>query len=747
MTQKKRKKQRRKKTRPQKAPIIKVPVEDTKKDITPPAKKRIKPLYVFIPALFVIAGVLVYFFVFLPKNLASHALKIEKNNDLNVLFIIIDTLRADRVGYSGYAIETPNMDFLAKEGTRFMNTSCQYPMTLPSHVSIMTSTFPQYHGIKNNGYYFLEERYITLAEILKGKGFVTSAFIGAVVLESKFGLAQGFDTYDDTFKTPESLNALEAQNLAEDVYLSARRWFEKNYQKKFFMWVHFYDPHAPYTPPSPYNTRYSNPYDGEVAYTDVYVGSLIEMLKEKKLLNKTLIVFTSDHGEGLEEHDEVTHGVFLYDTTIQVPLVFCCPGVLPQDRSVDKQVRTVDIMPTLLDILDVELPEALQGRSLVPLIEKESSPGFDSYAETYFPLLSNGWSPLKSIRTQKYKYIEAPKAELYDLVQDPLESQNIINKNPGVARDMAERLKRFEEEYAAISEPGQKTLSFEEREKLRSLGYIEFIEEGSLSASALPDPKEKIQVFNQIQKAYDFFWKGRLDKAEEIVSDILPFNPNNPGLNYLSARIHFTNQRFEEALKESKNVLQANSKHTDALLLMGLCYLNLNQPDEAISVLAQIPRIVPQDTESLSLISMAYREKNDFEKSLEYIDKAIDIDSENLKLRLQLAETLDLMKESEKAFIEYENILERAPQNPRAHSSLGIFYMNRGKFSKGIEHLEASAQLFPSPDIYYYLGFAYKSVGRNSKAIESFRKFLELAPPFERERKKMVQEALSSLER
>jgi len=289
-------------------------------------------------------------------------------------------------------------------------------------------------------------------------------------------------------------------------------------------------------------------------------------------------------------------------------------------------------------------------------------------------------------------------------------------------------------------------LSFEEREKLRSLGYVEFFEEKDLKESALSDPKDKIKIFAQIQKAYDFFWKRQLDKIEEILKEISPLDPDNPGIHYLYARLHFTGAKFKEASEELKKVLQINSRHTDALLLLGLCYLNMNEPLSAIKELEKIPQIIPQDVESLSLLSMAYRDKGDFPKSLEYLEKAINISSDDINLRLQLAETYDLANEDERALKEFESILKKDPDNPRAYSSLGIFYMNRGQFERGISFLEKSSQLSPSADIYYYLGFAYKKVGRNKEAVESLKKFIELAPPYDQERIKIVQKMLSSME-
>jgi len=734
------KKRRRKKGR---KPLSASPLsskDSNKREETRRLERKLQTfIFLLIPVGIILAGVLLYFLFFSPTS------SISRRRNLNLLLIIVDTLRADRLGYSGHKVQTPNIDRLAEEGTRFLNAISQYPMTLPSHVSLFTSTFPQYHGIKNNGNYYLGESYTTLAEMLKERGYLTSAFIGAVVLESKFGLAQGFDHYDDSFKTPEFLKSLEAQNLAEDVFESARSWFLKNHQQKFFMWVHFYDPHAPYTPPPPYDKIYPDPYDGEVAYTDLYVGKLVNMLEEKGLVGKTLIVFTSDHGEGLDEHDELTHGVFLYDTTLKVPLIFHCPRVIPRNKVIKSQVRIVDIMPTILDILDIEVPPSLQGKSLLPMMDKRASEGYDSYAETYFPYLSNGWSPLKCIRTTRYKYIEAPKPELYDLEADPGETRNILNEKLDLSQQLAKKLRTLETRYAAEKAPGKRILSSEEREKLRTLGYLEFFENKSISNSELPDPKENIFIFNQIQKAYDFFWKREPEKTKEILKKIYPLNPQNPGIHYIQARLHFREAKFREAIEESRKVLEVNNKHTDAIILLAMCYLNLNQPDNAIQELEKVPKIIPLDTESLGLISMAYRDKGNFEKALEYLHKAIKINEKNMRLRLQLAETLDLMKEDEKALKEFEYILKNDPTNARAHASLGIFYMNRGIFEKGIMFMERSIKLSPSPEIYYYLGFAYKKVGRKKEAEESFINFLRLSSPFDRERRKIAEEVLSTL--
>ena len=670
---------------------------------------------------------------------------VERESGLNVLLIVIDTLRADHLGFSGYDIKTTHMDSLAYGGTNFIDTACQYPMTLPSHASIMTGTFPQYHGIRNNGNYYLEEDFTTLAEVLKENGFVTAAFIGSVVLDSKFGLEQGFDLYEDTFKTPDYLENIESQNLAQDVYQSAKNWFDANHQKKFFMWVHFYDPHAPYLPPPPFDKRYKNSYDGEVAYTDVYVGKLIDMLQEKRVYKNTLIILTSDHGEGLGEHDELTHGIFLYDTTIKVPLLFHCPGIIPQEKVVKDQVRSVDIMPTILDILKIKGINSIQGESLVPLMESGKPKEVFSYTETYFPFLSNGWAPLNCLRGKGFKFIKAPKPELYDLFADPGELHNILDEKPQTAREMMKQLDEWVTRYRAKESSAKRTLSLEERRKLESLGYVEFFAEQDLRKTGLPDPKDRIQLFNRIQKADDLLREGKIREAQTILDSVLLSDPRNPGIHYLLAQVHFENGRYEDAVEELTKVLEANKRNTTAFLQLGLCYLNLGRISEAEKEFEMVFQLTPEDVDSLSVIAAAFKEKGDLIKSREYIEKAVALDAGNLKLRLQYAEVLEMMQEDEKALREFESVTARDPQNSQAYLGLGLYHLNRGNLGEGISNLEKSLRLSQSPVAYFSLGLAYKMDGRDQEALRALKKYLEVAAASDTERKKIAQRVIESI--
>ncbi len=294
-------------------------------------------------------------------------------NRPNVLFITVDTLRSDHLGCYGYdRIKTPNIDGLAERGTLFKNAISQVPLTLPSHSSIFTSTYPQFHNVRDNGRHRLDQSAVTLAEIMQEKAYATAAFVSAFVLDSRFKLDQGFETYDDRLEEgvrKRTLELLDEERTAGEVTAAAIKWLRDNKDKRFFLWVHYFDPHDIYNPPSPYREIYKdNLYDGEIAFTDEHIGVLLSALRELEVDEKTFIVFTSDHGEGLGEHDEPAHSVFVYDTTLKVPLILSYPGLIPQGKVIEEQVRLVDIMPTVLDFLHVEKNSEVQGTSLIRLI-------------------------------------------------------------------------------------------------------------------------------------------------------------------------------------------------------------------------------------------------------------------------------------------------------------------------------------------------------------------------------------------
>jgi arylsulfatase A-like enzyme len=398
----------------------------------------------------------------------------------NLLLVSIDTLRADHLGCYGYKkIKTPNIDQLAADAVRFKSAVSQVPLTLPSHCTILTGTYPSYHGVRDNVGFKLPEAKTTLAEILKAQGYQTAAFIGAYVLNSTFGLNQGFDLYDDRIAgSPRSgtvVNLNSVERPAGEVIERAINWLRARRSTPFFMFVHLYDPHDPYSPPGAFAEIYKDkPYDGEIAYVDQEVGKLLAFLKDQKLYQNTIVVLTSDHGESFGEHGEWTHGYFIYDTTLLVPLI-----IKPIERGlagkiVTEQVSLVDLVPTALQLLAVRNTADLQGQSLFGLMHgnHRNGPGL-AYAETYYPA-QFGWSPLMGIRREDYKFIRAPKPELYDLKSDPGEQANQIDQQKAVAAELKTGLGRIESTFTdrGADRKSQLNLSSSQLDALRSLGYV-----------------------------------------------------------------------------------------------------------------------------------------------------------------------------------------------------------------------------------------------------------------------------------
>ena len=424
----------------------------------------------------------------------------------NVVFISIDTLRADHLGCYGYkAIRTPNLDSLAADGVRFERAYSAVPVTLPSHTVMFTGTYPTLNGMHDFSGNKLGANQTTLAAVLKDAGYATGAVLGSAVLDSRFGLNRGFDFYYDhfDFSRLQESNLDEMERPGNVVADTALDWLAKNSDKKFFLWMHLYDPHYPYRPPEPFATEYRDrPYDGEIAFADTQVGRLIGFLKQKGLYRNTIIVVTGDHGESLGEHGEKTHGFFIYNATLHVPVIIRVPG--EPAKTIGNVVNLVDLMPTILDAVKQKIPAQVQGKSLLPLINGKPIDPQNLYAETFLPRLHFNWSELRSVENQKYHFIDAPKPELYDLSKDPAELENLFDQKKAVSEEMRALLARMIKENSGDQELAEKSgLDPALADRLRSLGYMAFSGGGNptISNRSLPDPKDRIQVYELISDA------------------------------------------------------------------------------------------------------------------------------------------------------------------------------------------------------------------------------------------------------
>jgi len=350
----------------------------------------------------------------------------ERLQPLNVILISVDTLRADHVGAYGSRAATPNLDRIAREGVVFSRCIAQVPLTLPSHTTILSGTYPLHHGVRGNGGFVVPDDLELVSEVLQGTGLATSAFVGAYVLHSKWGLDQGFDHYEGDFGRLGQAGPLSVNSKrAAEVIGSAKDWIRAHKEDHFFSWIHLFDPHTPYDPPPPFDRYPEEPYRGEVEYTDHELGDLISFLEEEGLYDRCLIIVTADHGESLGQHGEQEHGFFVYEATVWVPLIIRAPFAMPVQR-VESLVELVDIAPTVLDALAIAVPESYQGESLWhQVLEGETVQSTEAYAETYYPRLHYGWSELRAFYQGEMKYILAPEPELYDLPVDREERSNI----------------------------------------------------------------------------------------------------------------------------------------------------------------------------------------------------------------------------------------------------------------------------------------------------------------------------------
>ena len=415
---------------------------------------------------------------------------------LNLVVITLDTTRADHLGAYGFqSIETPHIDELAREGVLFVQTSTTSPLTLPAHASLYTGRFPFSHGVRDNAGFTLDARETTLAEILKRRGYSTGAFVSSVVLDAAKGLNQGFDFYRDDFASPAPPGpAVALRRPADDVTDDALSWLAQVGSSRFFAWLHFYDAHAPYQPRSPYREWYATrPYDAQIAFMDAQVGRLLDFLRERALLERTIVVVIADHGEGLGDHRETAHGIFLYDNVIRVPFIIRAPFAGLRARIVDDVTRTVDVMPTLLELIEVAAPENSEGKSLLPLMTGEArSLNLDAYAESLYPLYRFGWSDLRALRSGRFKVIAAPRPELYELDRDPFEAHNVFDAQRALGERMIERLREIERSArSSTAEGARPQIDAETAAKLASLGYVS---RPTVAAARdeLPDPKDLI---------------------------------------------------------------------------------------------------------------------------------------------------------------------------------------------------------------------------------------------------------------
>lgn len=572
--------------------------------------------------------------------------------DLNVLIVTLDTLRADRLGCYGYRnVSTPNIDALAREGLLFEHQTSSVPLTFPAHASLFTGLIPPHHQVRDNGGFFLDESHTTLAERFKEAGYATGAFVGAWVLEARWGLAQGFEHYSDRFDLSQykvvSLGTV--QKRGDQVADDALAWLESVRARKFFAWVHLYDPHTPYDAPEPYRSRHPDaPYLAEVEYTDRVVGRLFDWLRQRGLWERTLVVLTADHGESLGEHGEATHAYFIYDATMAVPLIVRTPWGLT-GRSAT-QAAQVDIFPTVLDLAGLAPQDAIDGRALTrALFDPGADLGHVAYSESYFPRYHFGWQHLRGLRDGRHKLIEAPTPELYDVQTDPGELSNVYKAFSKRAQGLRERLTSLVREQDRAA-PQRQSMDPETLQRLAALGYVGHVVETDPDA-VLPDPKDKLRLFQLMNQA-----KGAA-----------------------------ADERLDDAVAKMRAVLAEDAGIVDAHVTLGNWLGKLGRTPEAIDAFKQALTLRPDDEVALVNLANAYRTRGlpgDDDAALDLFRSTLQVNPRNPQAWFQLATLhLDLGRTRE-AEATFREALQANPKLGAAYNALGALAYQRNELAE-----------------------------------------------------------------
>lgn len=677
---------------------------------------------------------------FMPKK--SRTLKA---GPLNLLVISLDTMRADRIGVYGYAnAETPNLDDLARHGVMFENCYTPVPLTLPAHGSLFTGRYPLAHGVRNNGTFYLAEEETTLAEVMRDHGFETYAVVAAFVLLSKFGLNQGFSVYDDSLDADELLHNFYSEIPAEAVFDKFSRWLRSRESQKFMAWVHFYDPHAPYTPPEKFRkasqTSLSALYDGEIAYTDVYVGKVIDGLKSKNLLDKTLIIVVGDHGEAFGEHEEYGHSVFCYEENLKVPLIFYNPGLLAAPLRVQNRVSLVDILPTVLDLYEIEIPAEVQGRSLVRLLDgKRQKKERTFYIESLYGQEEMGWAPLTGIIDGPYKYISLPEPELYDLRRDPEEKSNLFSVQKAVAREKDEALHKMvlelSEERSGPRRDSRRELTAEDRRRLESLGYISAF--SGRTEKAL-DPKDGIKVhsqFTQISTAID---RAHLDAAEDMLEEIAAQNPNTPFPEYfeLLSKIYEKRKDHQRVVNTWTQALAAFPENLHFKISLAFKLFQMNRLDEAERLAQEILQKDAKYSQAHILLGSIAEKRNQTPQALDSFQRALALEPNNALLKISMARMLNRTHDTDRALQILTDVLDgdtlvNTAQNVILISKVGILLTEMNRDDQALQLLQKASEMpGATAETWNYLGVVFYRKKDYDKALEAYRRALALDPKF-----------------
>ncbi|MGA2981092.1 MAG: sulfatase-like hydrolase/transferase [Terriglobales bacterium] len=616
----------------------------------------------------------------------------------NIVLITVDTTRADRMGFLGSKRGlTPNLDAVAGDSVVFTHAYSQAPFTAPSHATILTGTYPQFHQVEDFQVPLVEDLPY-LPAILKAHGYHTAAFVGSIVLDPyqqlAIGFNRGFDTYDAGFHIahPGEDHYTSTDRRASVVVEHALAWLNKRPAGPFFIWVHVYDPHYPYDPPEPFKTRYKSAlYDGEIAYSDSALGKLVSYLREQGLYKNSLIAMMSDHGESLGDHGEEFHGFFLYDATIHVPLFLKLPGDRFAGKRIENHVGLVDVLPTILQAVGIDVPPEVQGQSLASMMgpnpRSPASEGTDppssqdrpQYAETEYGVRAYGWSTIRSLRAGKYLFVEAPRRELYDMAADPKAEHDLAATSKAVADTLQGQLDAFRQKTSKVEKAPASTTDPEAQEKLAALGYTATTTVAAAATDVGADPKDKIEIGNMMGQANFLLEDQRLEEAVVVLQKVVAKEPSL-WIAYAKLGMAETNLgNIPEAVKAKRKAVELNPDSVNLHYELGKVLMQAADFEAAVPELEFVVAKMPGSLKTRALLAIADDRTNRLPQAIGECEKILAVLPEQYSTNLLLGRDLVLSGKPEDALPRLMKAAAIRPQAPQPHLSLADAYDKLGR--------------------------------------------------------------------
>ena len=648
----------------------------------------------------------------------------------NVLLISIDTCRPDRLSCYGYRSKTtPNIDAVAAEGTLFRNAYSPVPMTLPAHCSMLTGTVPPSHGVHDNPHYGFSGT--TLADLLKARGFYTGGIVSTFILDRRYGLNQGFDTYLDSMP-PVPREKLEGERNGGDTTRLALDFLARNRAKPFFLFLHYYDPHFPYEPPEPFASPFKDrPYDGEIAFVDSCIGQVIAKLKDLGLYDTTLLVITSDHGEMLGEHGEIYHMFFVYQAAVKVALVVKAPG---QKRGlvVEEPVGLIDIVPTICSLVRAQPPRNIQGVDLTPHLKGRKTAKADRgyYCES-LSATKYGGNTLLALVQDNWKYIQTTRPELYDLEKDPGEETNLVSSRAGLAAGLQGRLKALLEKEVRSHSGGEKVESDPKAlAALAALGYVRgsVVEDFSFSQDK-EDPKDLIGYHTDRNRVQEMIRQEKYGEAKELCGKMLKDRPNM-GYTYELlgniARVEKDHAAAEKAFRKTLELEPREYRHHNDL---AVALTELNKTDEAFRHFEEAAKMEPRSSEVFTNYGIALRRAGRFDEAERKSRKALELNPTDYNARRGLAKALLAQGKTDDALVEYAELQKSAPPNVEVLNDLAAIFLRKGDRANALANWAGSLRLNPNqPEVLSGSARALLEMGRPEQSLQNLQNLLQLQP-------------------